>query len=357
MSRAARPAPVQAVVGEDTYLAEQALERILAQAIGDERQEALTVLYGDETRWEGVVNQARTGSLFATRRAIVVRWADQLRYEKGSGDEGEAAEARGKKGKGTRDASDPVSAYLEDPSPEVTLVLMAARPDRRRSPWKRLLAEATMHSAEPKKGRALRSHVEQELRGRGLRLLPDALQDLLDEVGQDLRRLMGEVEKLEAYAGGRREIGADDVAAVVGRGLGRPLYRLGDAFAARDTAASLELVDGLLDDGEDALRILATLHRTLRQVRGAVAMREARVPRAEIGSRLLPPNMQFKLDALLEASRRWSEAELRGGLAVLGRADRRMKRGAEAAATLAGAVVEVCREGPAGRATSPRRGR
>jgi DNA polymerase III subunit delta len=356
MARAARPGPLQAVVGEDTYLAEQALERLLEQAIGDDRQEALTVLYGDETKWEGVVARARTGSLFVTRRAIVVRRADLLKYEKAPGSP-EGEETKGKKGKSAREVEDPVVAYLQDPSPEVTLVLMAAKPDRRRNPWKRLLAEATVHSAEPKKGRFLRSYVEEELRRRGLRVAPDALQELLAEVGQDLRRLMGEVEKLEAYTAGRSEITLDDVSAVVGRGLGQPLYRLGDAFAARDVSASLGLVRSLLDDGEEGLRILTTLHRTVRQVRGAVAMREARTPRAEIGARLLPPNMQFKLDALLEASRRWSEEDLRRALETLGRADRRVKRGADTAAMLVAAVAAACLERGPGRATSPRRAR
>jgi DNA polymerase III delta subunit len=82
-------------------------------------------------------------------------------------------------------------------------------------------------------------------------------------------------------------------------------------------------------------------------------MREARASRDEIGAKLLPPNMQFKLDALLDASRRWSEAELRHALAALGRADRRLKRGGDAATTLVAAVAES--RGGAGRATSPRR--
>ncbi len=232
---------------------------------------------------------------------------------------------------------------------------MAAKPDRRRHPWKKLLASATVHDASPKRGRALRAHVEEALRSRGLRFAPDALSELLAEVGQDLRRLMGEVDKLEAYAGGRKEVTADDLVAVLGRGLGQPLYLLSDAFSGRDVGASLEHLERLLGDGEEGLRILSTLHRSLRQVRGALAMREARAARADIGARLLPPNMQFKLDALLDASRRWSEAELRHALAALGRADRRLKRGGDAATTLVAAVAESC--GGAGRATSPRRGR
>ena len=129
MASSSRPGPVHAVLGEDTYLAEQALERVLGAAIGDDRQEALRVLYGDEGKWEDVVSAARTGSLFVSRRAIVVRRADQLK-----GDE------------------EAVTAYAADPAPDATLVLVAARPDRRRNPWKKLLPKATVHDASPRRG-------------------------------------------------------------------------------------------------------------------------------------------------------------------------------------------------------------
>jgi DNA polymerase-3 subunit delta len=351
MASPSRPAPIQAIVGEDTYLAEEALERVLAAAIGSDRQDALQVLYGDERKWEDVLGQARTGSLFVARRAIVVRRAELLKYATAPSED---EPAEGRKGK-AKVKEDPVEGFASDPAPGVTIVLMAAKPDRRRTPWKKLLALATVHDVSPKKGRALRAHVEAELRSRGLRFAPDALNELLAEVGQDLRRLMGEVDKLEAFAGGRKDITADDLGAVLGRGLGQPLYLLSDSFGSRDLTSSLEHVERLLGDGEEGLRILTTLHRSLRQVRGAAAMREARASREAIGARLLPPNMQFKLDALLDASRRWTEADLRRALAALGRADRRMKRGGDSATTLVAAVAESC--GGERRPTSPRRGR
>ena len=350
MAPVARSAPIQAIVGEDSYLAEVALEQVLARAVGESRDETVRVLYGDEQKWEDVIAAARSGSLFATRRAVVVRRAELLKYASAPQDD-EAGDAPGRRGKARSD-EDPVEAYALAPAPDATLVLVAARPDKRRRPWKSLLGKAELHDAAPKKGRALRAHVEQLLRRRGLRFSPDALGQLLDEVGQDLRRLMGEVDKLEAWADGRPEITGEDVASLLGRGLGQPLYLLSDAFAARDTAKTLELVERLLGDGEEGLRVLATLHRTLRQVRGAVALREAGTPRAQIGARLLPPNMQFKLDALLDASRRWSERDVGRALEVLGRTDRRMKRGADAAVALTSAVVASC---GGGAVTSPPR--
>ena len=350
MAPARRPAPIQAVVGEDSYLAEAALDQVVKEAVGSDTRESVRVLYGDEAKWEDVLHAARAGSLFAASRAVVVRRAELLKYASAPQDDEAPPEAKGR-GKGRPD-EDPVDAYVEAPAPDATLVLVAAKPDKRRRPWKSLLAKAVVHDAAPRKGRALRSHVEQELKRRGLRFTRDALDRLLEEVGQDLRRLMGEVDKLEAWVDGRAEITGEDVASVLGHGLGQPLYLLSDAFAARDAPRALELLERLLADGEEGLRVLATLHRTLRQVRGAVAMREAGAPRPQIGARLLPPNMQFKLDALMGASRRWSERDLARALDVMARTDRGIKRGADASVALTSAVVAACGGGPA---TSPRR--
>ena len=345
----ARPAPIQAIVGEDSYLAEGLLAQVLKDAVGSDTRESVRVLYGDEAKWEDVLQAARAGSLFAESRAVVVRRAELLKYASAPQDDDGAGEAKGR-GK-SRSDDDPVEAYLDAPAPDATLVLVAAKPDKRRRPWKGLLARAQVHDAAPRRGRALRSHVEQELRRRGLRFTRDALDLLLEEVGQDLRRLIGEVDKLEAWVDGRTDVTGEDVASLLGHGLGQPLYLLSDAFAARDAPLALTLLERLLGDGEAGLRVLATLHRTLRQVRGAVAMREARVPRAQIGARLLPANMQFKLDALLDASRRWSERDLAQAIEVMARTDREIKQGANEAVALTSAVVVCC-----GRAAiSPRR--
>ena len=355
MAPAARPpALVQAIVGEDSYLAEAALERVLQAAVPGERHESVRVLYGDEAKWEDVVQAARAGSLFAASRAVVVRRAELLKY--GSIPKDDESGDSGGRGKGKSESQDPVEAYLAAPAPDATLVLMAAKPDKRRKPWKSLLAQAEVHEAAPKRGRALRSHVEGELRRRGVQLSREVLDLLIDEVGQDLRRLMGEVDKLEAWVEGRSEITVEDVSALLGQGLGQPLYLLSDAFQARDTPRTLELLERLLGEGEQGPLVVAALHRTLRQVRGAIALRSAGVPAAQIGARLLPPNMQFKLESLLTAARRWSEPDIQKALLVLEQTDRGVKRGADASVALTSAVVAACGGTAAAVApTSPRR--
>lgn len=327
-----KAAGVHVIAGPDSFLAEEALEDLLSSFLGSDRSDAIQVFRGEETTWSRVIEAARTGSLFVSRRALLLRGADAT---KGEGDE--------------------LLSYLEDPTPEVRLIVLAVKPDKRRTVWKRLFEAAEVTSAEPLKGRSLRAFVAERLKRRKLLLTDEALDELLERVGADLRRLMGEVEKLEAYAGDSpRKLTAEDVAAVSGRGFAQPLYLLADAMASRQVVRVLELTDGLLEEGEEGLRILATLVRSVRQVRAARALAAARLPREEMAKRLgLPPNLVFKLPGILDAARQWSEADLGRGLSALGRADRILKRGADVRAALTGAVVATC--GPRSGGASPER--
>jgi DNA polymerase-3 subunit delta len=322
------------VVGADSFLAEQALETLLQSAVGSDRDESVQVFRGDETTWPRVIEAARTGSLFATRRAVVVRNAEAI---KGEGEE--------------------AIAYLDDPSPDAALILVAVKTDKRKKPWKTILDRAKAVPVEPLRGAALKGRVRDEVRKRRLPLDAAALEELIDTVGQDLRRLMGELDKLEAYAiGSKNPLTADDVSKVLGRAVGQPIYRMSDAITDRNAADVLAQLEKLLDDGEPALVLLVALHRALRQVRAARAMMEARVPKQAIAAKLLPPKIAFKIDALLASARKWTDEDLKAAIAALDRADRLIKNSGDARAALSLAVAEGCGgTGPAVRPGRPSR--
>ena len=331
--------------GFDSFLAEEHLERKLSAAVGEERADSVEVFRGEESGWGRVLSALRTGSLFATRRAVVFKNADLIRSK---ADDGE-------------DESAGILAWIEDPTPDVVLVLMAAKPDMRRKIWK-AASKGELLSAEPLRGKALESYVQQHLGTRGLSLDGEAFAELVERVGQDLRRLVGEVEKLQAFAGERKRLTLADIEAVLGRGLSRPLWELSDATGDRDAPRTLRLLEGLMDDGEEPLRLLATLYRSLRQVRLARGLGDEKVPRGDLASRMgLPPPLAFKADRILDAARRWPAGRLEQALATLRKADEALKRSAEPRATLAAAVAVACGgKGRGGDRRSPttwRRGR
>ncbi len=337
---AARPSRVHAIVGPESLLAEEALEAILKAEIGPDREAALQVLRGEEITWSRLVDNIGMGSLFTEKRAVVVRNAEAL---KGDGEE--------------------MAAYLEDPTPGVTLVLLAGKPDKRTKAWKRVLEKAIVVPAEAPRGRGIRTFAEERLRQRKLRVSEEGVFELVERVGQDLRRLVGEIDKLEAFAQGSAKaiLTAEDVAAVMGRGMAQPVYKLGDAFAARQVVKSLELLSGLLDDGEAGPRLLATLHRALRQIRGVKTLQQRRASREEMIKRL--GLMPFKVTDVLQAAGAWSEADLERALRALGTADHRMKNSVSDEVALSAAIAAACGSrrtgslGEAGSRPSPRPGR
>jgi DNA polymerase-3 subunit delta len=314
---------VRAVVGADSYLAEHAIETLVAGWIGDDRQDALEVLRGEEVRWPRVLDACRSLSLFAPRRAVVVRRADAIKGETGA-----------------------VAEYVEAPTDGVLLVLQFTKLDKRTALHKRLDKRKAVTPAEPLKGRKLRERVSRELEARNLSLGPDALDALIEHVGQDLRRLVGELDKLAAL-GLPARAGREQVAEVLGRGIARPRWELSDALAARKAERALHLIEQLLDEGEYAPLILGTLHRSLRRVRTVRALAESRVSQGEIAARaLIPP---FRVRDEIQLARSWPPGGLERAFGALDAADRRLKTGGDPRVALAVAVLEVCGGGGARR--------
>ena len=147
-----------------------------------------------------------------SKRAVVVRNAEAL---KGDGEE--------------------LAGYLDDPTPGVTLVLLAAKPDKRTKVWKRVLEKAAVTPADPPKGAACAPSSTRGCGNGSCGWTRTGVVELVERVGQDLRRLMGEIDKLEAFAsgGGKATLSADDVAAVMGRGMAQPLYKLARRLCRR----------------------------------------------------------------------------------------------------------------------------
>ena len=319
-----------------------ALERVLADAVGERPRRSrcgcsTATRRSGRTCWRGargVALRREPGGGGAPRRAAEVRSARRTTSA-------ERGEGPGK-GRSTRTRSTPTWRL---PRPDATLVLVAAKPDKRRRPWKSLLAKADgpRRRAPARAARCARTW-RRSCGGAACGFTRDALDQLIDEVGQDLRRLMGEVDKLEAWAEGRTEISGEDVAAVLGRGLGQPLYLLSDAFAARDAPKALELLERLLGDGRggparagDAPPHAAAGARG----RGAAGGGRARGPRS--GRACCPRTCSSSWRRCSTASRRWSEPELRRALARWDGPTGGMKRGADAAVALTSAVVGVVR--------------
>lgn len=160
-------------------------------------------------------------------------------------------------------------------------------------------------------------------------------------VGEDARALASEVQKLAAYVGDRKVIGAADVDAVVTRVAADPFFALGNAVEARDLAGALGVLVRSIADGASPFMILGSLAGTVRRLvaereRGRRSAGERRIgdfdewqalvlpsiPEGELGGKK-PYGFWMKY----QASMRFSRGELLDALAGLAEADVAMKSG------------------------------
>src|SRR5262245_23147413 len=81
------------------------------------------------------------------------------------------------------------------------------------------------------------------IRARQKEIADDALAELIDRVGPNARQLDSEIEKLSLYVGDRKEIGAEDVAAICTRNKMARAFALGDALGDRDLPRLLRRLD------------------------------------------------------------------------------------------------------------------
>ncbi len=192
------------------------------------------------------------------------------------------------------------------------------------------------------------------LEGTGKQADPEAVERLAEAVEGDARTLAQELQKLVAFVGERKVIGAADVAEVVVRTAEDQFFALGNAVEERKLPDALGVIDRTLGPGGGSPHMLvASLASTVRRLllekeraRAVVGDRrignprdwEAQVfpaiPAAEVGKK-----KPFGFWMKYQASTRFTRAELLQGLVALHEADVAMKSGQDGRLALERALL------------------
>jgi len=104
-------------------------------------------------------------------------------------------------------------------------------------------------------------------------------------VGNDLRLLDQEIDKLLLYADGQ-QVTTEEVRALVSRARETSIFDLVDCVGRRQTGKALLLLHRLLDDGEAPLYLLAMLARQIRILIQVSELRAQGLNQQEVAKRL-----------------------------------------------------------------------
>jgi DNA polymerase III subunit delta len=295
-------APAYLLAGEDGFIIDRAAGAILARSVDQATRDFnLDVFYARDSKAEDIVSQAMTLPMMAQRRTILVKEADRLKD------------------------LDRIAGYMESPSPDTVLVMVAQGAERSKEA---ALVKAmgkhavTAHFYNPSDTEIVRwtARIANEA---GYRIDPDASAYLRDVLGDNLALIESELKKVFNFAGERKSISINDMELAVGD-FGMPLvFGLVDEVAEKKTGSALETLQRLLRDGEQPLMILGALSRHWRRLIEASERINMGDTAEDIVKRF---RLNFKnRDAFLRQIKRLSAKELRAGLIRMSMADKELK--------------------------------
>jgi DNA polymerase-3 subunit delta len=319
-------APAYLFLGAEAHQGRRCREALLEAMLSPgERENGLTQYDLSESSLAQVIDDARSLSLFAAQRVILVSNAEAaLPHQKSEEEEDGGAPTGG--------ASE-LAAYLKNPSPGVVLLFEAVRFEFEGEEKKRLERVRKFYSAIAETVELQRYSMDDAraearalARGAGIAIDPGVLDLLVEALGGDVARIAIEIEKLALFTAGGRSVSADDIAALAPDARSSTIFALVHALGRRDRARGLELLDTLCKEGEYLPLALAFLST---QFRLALASKESgmRSPQQILGhfSRAGVPMWSSRAEQVYQTVSRFSEEQLVRGLKLIFQADRDLR--------------------------------
>jgi len=122
-----------------------------------------------------------------------------------------------------------------------------------------------VQSALPK-GAALHSWITRRAKSIGVKITPSAMALLADFIGNNLRLLTNELDKLAVYVGKDATINEEDVRLLSAQVREARIFDLTDALALRNHKQALNILHDLLEDGEPPLKLISTITSQVRSL-------------------------------------------------------------------------------------------
>ena len=210
------------ITGDDDYQKGDAVKQLIEAVLDPQSRD-----FNLDVRKASDLDEGTLGSLLntppmlAARRVIVVQEVGTLR----------------------KDARKALDDYLQNPAPDLLLILTAASGSKADTALSR---SATLLQFDPLTGdripKWIAHHANSAL---GVGITEPAVELLQAAVGSDLHQLASELDKLASFTQGN-EITEDAVAAIVGVRRGETQADLLDAVADRNVSRALELIPHIL---------------------------------------------------------------------------------------------------------------
>ncbi len=247
----AKPRPIYVLHGDEHFLKRRVLAALCTMVLGPEDDGfGFSNRDGDKVNWAEIRDELETLPFLSARRLVVIDRAEPFV---------------------TRERPR-LEKYFAEPSQTGVLVLEVQSWPSNTKLAKLLPEPATIVCKAPDSRKLPEWCAEWCAAQHGKPLAGSAARMLVDLVGADMGLLDQEMAKLAIYAGSNSRIDAADVDQLVGQSRAENTWKIFDLIGAGQIGEALTLLDRLLDQGDEPLRLLGAFSMQLRRLAQAARL-------------------------------------------------------------------------------------
>ncbi len=213
--------PLYWLEGEEPYF----IDKIMEYAENNILQESesgfnLTVFYGRDAEWTTVINACRRYPMFAERQVVLLKEAQHMKD------------------------IDKLEGYVNNPLPSTVFVIAYKdkKIDGRTNFARAVKKHGELFQSKKIYESQLPEWIKDMVLAMGFDITAQALQLLIDHIGNDLNRLENEVEKVRINLGTKKKIDADDIEMYVGISKEFNAFELQTAIAKKDLPKAIRII-------------------------------------------------------------------------------------------------------------------
>ncbi|MGD1045656.1 MAG: DNA polymerase III subunit delta [Bacteroidota bacterium] len=297
-------AQVYLLIGEEDFFSEECVNRVIRDLLtADTKAFNLDVVYGSKADASQVMAHAASFPMMSDRRVVVIKEFDKLL----SGDS----------------VKELVSAYIARPLESTCLVLLAEKPDFRTKPFIDLKKSGAVFSFNPLYDNQIPAWIAARCKTMGKEADIEACRLMQAYIGNSLRAIQNELDKLFTYLGERMRVTPEDVADVVGVSRGFTVFDLQNAIGKKNIGEAMRIVKRMIETGEAPQLSIVMLTRYFHLVWKVQDMLRHNASEAEVlaATRISP----YYFKDYAEAARRFSSSQIENSFGILLDADVQLK--------------------------------
>lgn len=292
--------PIYLIYSAQSFLVEEAVGRLKRKLCKNQSLDYFE--FDTNTAAEEVINAARMVSLNLSKKIIVYKNADKLK----------------------KADIDILKEYFSKPNDLSILVLTIEKKDLKNPLVNLAIKNKYFFEYKTPRGSQVVNWIIERAGIYGSAVKRDAAECLLELVGDNLRVLSNEIEKLSIYCMGR-EIRVEDVSNSVSNSRFISVFDLVDAIGRKEAASALITLNKVILEGEPPLKIFAMINRQFRLIFETKLLIEKGVVLNEVAKTLRLPS--FAVSKYLSQGRNFTDEALKKIYELMADTDYRLKSG------------------------------